>query len=64
MARLARISVCLSKREVEIFKQVKEALGEDDTGAFTYMLKAYTDAHNLIYEALHPKCATSLFFTG
>ena len=38
---------------MEIFKQVKEALGEDDTGTFTYLLKAYADAHNLISEALH-----------
>lgn len=29
------------------------SLGEDDTGTFTYLLKAYADAYNLISEALH-----------
>ena len=61
MTRLVRINVYLSKREVEIFKQVKEALREDDTGTFTYLLKAYADAHNLISEALQA-LATSLIY--
>ena len=32
---------------------IKEALGEDDTGTFTYVLKAYAEKHNLISENLH-----------
>jgi hypothetical protein len=40
-------------REREIFYRIKEALGEDDTGTFMYVLKAYAERHNLISEALH-----------
>ena len=42
-----------TEREREIFNRVKEALGEDDTGTFLFVLKAYADSHNLISEALH-----------
>ena len=42
-----------SPREQEIFERVKKALGEDDTGTFTYVLKNYAERMNLICEALH-----------
>lgn len=44
-----------SQREVEIFSRVKEALGEDDSGTFVYILKNYADERNFISEALHEK---------
>ena len=40
-------------REQEIFKKIKAALGEDDTGTFKFLLKSYADDHNLITEHLH-----------
>ena len=53
--RVVRVQVYLtSKREQELFRRVKEALGEDDTGTFTYLLKNYAEKMNLISEALHP----------
>lgn len=42
-----------SPREQIIFERVKEALGEDDTGTFTYVLKNYAEKMNLISEELH-----------
>ena len=49
-----RVQVYLTtRREQELFKRVKEALGEDDTGTFTYLLKNYAEKMNLISEALH-----------
>lgn len=41
-----------TEREQEIFDQIKEALGEDDTGIFTYLLKRYAEEHGLISEFL------------
>ena len=44
-----------SPREQEIFEIVKKALGEDDTGTFTYVLKNYAERMNLISEELHKR---------
>jgi len=52
--RLVKVQVYLkTRREQEIFKRVKEALGEDDTGTFTYVLKNYAERMNIIAEELH-----------
>ena len=52
--RVVRVQVYLTtKREQELFRRVKEALGEDDMGTFTYLLKNYAEKMNLISEALH-----------
>ena len=54
--RLVKVQVYLkTRREQEIFKRVKEALGEDDTGTFTYVLKNYAERMNMIAEELHNK---------
>jgi hypothetical protein len=54
VSRVKTIKVYLNTyREQEIFNRIKEALGEDDTGTFMYVLKAYAEKHNLISEALH-----------
>ena len=42
-----------NRREVEIFNRIKESIGEDDSGTFIYIMKAYAENHNLISEALH-----------
>ena len=42
-----------SPREQEIFERVKKALGEDDTGTFTYVLKNYAERMIMISEELH-----------
>ena len=42
-----------NRREVEIFNRIKESIGEDDSGTFIYIMKAYAENHSLISEALH-----------
>ena len=52
--RLVKVQVYLkTRREQEIFERVKEALGENDTGTFTYVLKNYAERMNMIAEELH-----------
>jgi len=52
--RLVKVQVYLkTRREQEIFERVKEALGENDTGTFTYVLKNYAERMNMISEELH-----------
>ena len=54
--RLVKVQVYLkTRREQEIFERVKEALGENDTGTFTYVLKNYAERMNMIAEELHNK---------
>ena len=42
-----------NQREVELFNRIKASIGEDDSGTFTYIMKAYAENHSLISEALH-----------
>jgi len=47
------VKVYLNRRELELFSEVREALGESDSGIFLYLLKRYAEERGLIAEALH-----------
>ena len=46
------VKVYLNRREQELFSQVRDALGESDSGIFLYLLKRYAEERGLIAEAL------------
>jgi len=47
------VKVYLNRREQELFNEVREALGESDSGLFLYLMKRYAEERGLIAEALH-----------